>query len=101
MAQVFGPDLFTVGADTNIDAYPAGDPDYAYITGRGSGSNLTANAANDRVQTPTTNTNVSARIIDAALNDTTQPKAVREFCRTLVEQWWPAVIKKAEAEAKS
>lgn len=41
------------------------------------------------------------RIIDAALNDTTQPKAVREFCRILVEQWWPAVIKKAEAEAKS
>ena len=41
-----------------------------------------------------------ARIIDAALNDTTQPKAVREFCLELVKQWWPAVIRKAKAEAE-
>ena len=64
MAQVFGPDTFTVGADTNIDAYPAGDADYAYT--EGSGTDLTVNAANDRVQTASLETNKYARLIDAA-----------------------------------
>ena len=63
MAQVFGPDTFTVGADTNIDAYPAGDPDYTYATG--SGSDLTVNAANDRAQSPQTLVDPAARVSDA------------------------------------
>ena len=63
MALVFGPDEFTVGADTNIDAYPAAGADYAYNVG--SGSNLTVNAANDRVQRGVAGSFV-ARLIDAA-----------------------------------
>ena len=66
MALVFGPDTFTVGADTNIDAYPAAGADYAY--NNGSGANLTVNAANDRVQAPTGDATQDfvARLIDAA-----------------------------------
>ena len=62
MSVVF-TDSFTVGADTNIDAYPA-TPDYAYTLG--SGTNLTVNAANDRVQKVDTGTDRLARLIDAA-----------------------------------
>lgn len=62
MSVVF-TDSFTVGADVNIDAYP-GTPDYAYNIG--SGSNLSVNAANDRVQTTSTGQNHVARIINAA-----------------------------------
>jgi len=40
-------DSFTVGADTNIDAHPAGTPNWAYC--RGSTSNLRILAADDRV----------------------------------------------------
>jgi hypothetical protein len=58
-------DNFTVAADTNIDAYPSGSPDYAY--NNGSGTNFTVNAANDRVQDLSTTTTVAARIIDAAV----------------------------------
>lgn len=69
MAQVFGPDTFTVGVDTNIDAYPAGDPDYAYNLG--AGASLTVNAANDRVQ-DTDADDRTARVIDAAAPTATQ-----------------------------
>ena len=65
MAVVF-TDNFVVGSDTNIDAYPAGSPDYAYING--AGANLTVNAANDRVQLPGSGgSTYAARIIDAAV----------------------------------
>ena len=63
MAQVFGPDAFTVGADTNIDAYPAGDADYAYVLG--SGTNITVSGANDRAEL-VPGSDVLARLIDAA-----------------------------------
>ncbi len=65
MAQVFGPDTFTVGVDTNIDAYPSGDPDYTY--NESSGTTLTVNAANDRVQNAASGVRAFARIIDAAV----------------------------------
>ena len=58
-------DNFTVSVDTNIDAYPSGSPDYAYVTG--SGTNFTVNAANDRNQIVLTNTDIIARIIDGAV----------------------------------
>ena len=65
MALVFGPDTFTVGADANIDAYPAGDSDYAYNLG--SGSDLFADDVNDRIQTGNAADNdYWARLIDAA-----------------------------------
>lgn len=65
MSVVF-TDAFTVGANTNIDAYPSGSPDYAY--NQGSGADLTVNATNDRVQTTTVSpTYLSARIIDPAV----------------------------------
>lgn len=65
MAVVF-TDSFTVAVDTNIDAYPAGSPDYAYING--SGANITVNAANDRAQLPNNGgSTYCARIIDAAV----------------------------------
>ena len=63
MSVVF-TDSFTVGADANIDAYPA-TPDYAYTLG--SGTNLTVNAANDRVQKVDTATDRCARIINGAV----------------------------------
>ena len=66
MAQVFGPDTFTVGADTNIDAYPAASPNNDYSYNLGSGSNLTANAANDRVQWDGSAGGAAARLVDAA-----------------------------------
>ena len=60
-------DSFTVSSDTDLDAYPSGSPDYAYLGagGFGAGSNLTVVAASDRVQT-TDNFIVLARIIDPA-----------------------------------
>ena len=70
MAQVFGPDTFTVGADTNIDAYPAGDPDYAYNAG--SGVALLVNAINDRVEEDLVASEPLARLIDAAAPTATQ-----------------------------
>jgi len=63
MAVVFGPDTFTVGADVNIDAYPA-TPDYAY--NEGSGTNMRVNAANDRVQAVLDSVRLTARCINAA-----------------------------------
>ena len=63
MAIVFGPDTFTVASDINIDAYPSGNPDYAYNVG--SGSNLQVNAANDRVQAVLDGVFLTARCIDA------------------------------------
>lgn len=67
MAVVF-TDNFTVTSDTNLSAYPSGSADYAYM--RGSGTNLTVNAANDRVQSPSTTDEYHARIIDAAVPTT-------------------------------
>lgn len=61
-------DNFTVAADTNINAYPAGSADYAYM--RGSGGNLYVNAANDRMQVAGTADEYHARIIDAAVPTT-------------------------------
>jgi len=65
MAVIFGPDTFTVGADTNIDAYPSGNPDYAYS--RGSGSTITVNAANDNAENNSASPSV-ARVIDPAVS---------------------------------
>ena len=59
MSVVHGPDAFTVASDLNLDAYPSGSPEYAYNLG--SGSNLTVNAANDRVQNAVANTMLAAR----------------------------------------
>lgn len=56
MTVVFGPDNFTVAANTNINAYPAGNVAYAYNLG--TTTHLTVNAANDRVQ----NTQTSDKI---------------------------------------
>lgn len=67
MAVVF-TDNFTVASDTGIAAYPSGSADYAYM--RGSGTNLTVNAANDRLQSPNTADEYHARIIDAAVPTT-------------------------------
>lgn len=64
MSVVF-TDNFTVGSNTNIDAYPAAGADYAYNAG--SGANLTVNAANDRVQNGALNVFYAARIIDASV----------------------------------
>lgn len=36
-----------------------------------------------------------ARIIET-MDDTTQDKQVREFCRALVQQWWPTALKTEE-----
>jgi hypothetical protein len=58
-------DAFTVASDTNIDAYPSGTPDYAY--NNRSGSDLTVNATNDRVQCPSAGIDPIARIIRAGL----------------------------------
>lgn len=62
-ATVVFTDSFTVGADANLDAYPSGDPDYAYNVGSGAG--LTVEESTDRVDLTLTNTNHAARIIDA------------------------------------
>ncbi len=60
IAELVFTDVFTVGADANIDAYPSGAPDYTYNDG--SGANLTVNAANDRVQC-SVGGDASARVI--------------------------------------
>src|SRR5262245_31348589 len=65
MTIVFGPDAFTVTSDTAISSYPSGGAKYAYNIG--SGTNLTVNAANDRVQCPTANIDAMARCTDAAM----------------------------------
>jgi hypothetical protein len=65
MSVVHGPDAFTVASDINIDAYPSGAPDYAYTLG--SGSNLTVNAANDRVQNGVGSTLLAARCIKSGM----------------------------------
>jgi hypothetical protein len=67
MALIFGPDTYTVAADTRIDEYPSvGDPDYNYLFG--SGTNLRAIAASDRLEVELTPpTDVSARVIDATV----------------------------------
>lgn len=62
MSVVF-TDSFTVGADVNINAYPA-TPDWAYNAG--ATNNLTVNAARDRVETTNTGANWVARCINAA-----------------------------------
>lgn len=61
MAVVFS-DSFTVGADTALEAYPSGSPDYAAVYG---GNNLDVIAATGRVTGSVTSDN-SYRIIDAA-----------------------------------
>ena len=65
MATLFGTDAFTVGANANLDAYPA-TPDYAYNLG--SGSQLQVNAANDRVQQTAGAVDLIARVINPAVN---------------------------------
>ena len=72
MAQVFGPDTFTVGADTNIDAYPAASPNNDYSYNLGSGANLVANAVNDRVQWDGGAGGAAARLVDGAAPSGTQ-----------------------------
>jgi hypothetical protein len=64
MAIIF-TDTFTVGADTNIDAYPAGDPDYAYNAG--TGNNIIVSGANDRVENNATGSTFLVAIIDGAV----------------------------------
>ena len=76
MSVVF-TDNFTVGANTNIDAYPAAGADYAYNLG--SGANLTVNAANDRVQQTATGADHAARIIDASVPTTDQQMSITSF----------------------
>jgi len=67
-------DSFTVTGDTNIDAYPAGSPDYQYGS-VGSGSNATVSAVNDRVESVTTASHV--RLIDAAAPSGDQEAIIR------------------------
>lgn len=54
-------DAFTVGVDTNIDAYPSSAPDYAYSVG--SGGDIFVSAANDRVE-QTSLADAAFRLID-------------------------------------
>lgn len=63
MSVVF-TDSFTVGSNTNLDAYPSGSADYAYNLG--SGAEFTVNAANDRIQQTVTGTDDIVRIINSA-----------------------------------
>lgn len=56
-------DNYTVDADTNLNAYPAGSPDYAMVLG--AAADLIASGANKRVE-GTIAGDLHARIIDAA-----------------------------------
>lgn len=78
MTVVFGPDTFTVGADIGLALYPSGSPDYSY--NMGSGTNLTVNAANDRVQAPTTSTDLLGRCSDAAAPTGDQEVTASVYC---------------------
>ncbi len=67
---IFGPDSFTVGSDTNIDAYPGGGANYTYAVG--SGTDLTVEAANDRVKAigaPDIWANVTNAAVPSTLGD--------------------------------
>ena len=63
MAIVFGPDAFTVGADTGIVVYNS--TSYVYVIGATTAA--TVNAANDRVQQTTTSADIAVRICDPAV----------------------------------
>ena len=65
MTVVFGPDTFTVSSDIGLALYPSGSPTYAYNIG--SGTNLTVNAANDRIQAVTTGSDWLARCTHASM----------------------------------
>jgi hypothetical protein len=68
MAVVFGPDTFTVGANANIDAYPA-TPDYAYS--QGSGSDAQVLATGDHVQILDAAQTILVRLIDGSVSGLT------------------------------
>lgn len=85
MATLFS-DTFTVTADTNISSYPSGSPDYAYVSGFGSGADLTVNATNDRLQsTYGAGADRIARIINAAVSSTNQE--ISADCYALSSAW--------------
>lgn len=64
MSVVF-TDNYTVGADANIDAYPSGDPDYAYNWG--ATTDMKVIATTDRVEQTVQAATKAARIIDASV----------------------------------
>ena len=64
MSVVF-TDSFVVAADANIDAYPSGSPDYAYISS--SGAQIFVFAPEDKVYFTGGDSIGVARIIDAAV----------------------------------
>src|SRR3990172_2304835 len=69
MALIFGPDTFTVAADTNIDVYPSvGAPDYAYHYG--TGTDLRAIATSDRLESDGSVPENAGGVIDAAVPGT-------------------------------
>jgi len=63
----FGPDTFTVGTTTNIDAYPAVSPNNDYAYNNGSGGDVVAEEANDRVQIVSTTITILVRIVDPSV----------------------------------